>query len=59
MEHDFASYQSPETVWRYSFRITQLQEEIQRAEQRLVECKERLAELESHPPLIHLFNWSA
>lgn len=59
MEHNFYSYQSAETEWRYEVHISRAKDEINRLEALLKIEKNKLDELESKPPMTHLFNWSA
>jgi hypothetical protein len=59
MKHDFKSYQSADTAWRYESQIKLIKNDIEKAETKLAELKLRLKKLEDNPPLYDTFNWSA
>ncbi len=59
MRDDLSDYQSADTAWRYENRVARLKADIANTEALLRTQKEALRALEEHPPLYHLFNWSA
>jgi hypothetical protein len=58
-EDDLYSYQSAETAWRYDLYLKDHKSYIEHLKLALAKEQERLEWLEKHPPLYHLFNWSA
>lgn len=56
---DLSSYQSAGTAWRYDVYVSDAERNIERAKRVLAEAEARLQWLMDHPPLYHLFNWSA
>lgn len=59
MDHDFRSYQSPETAWHYGQQILDARQKKEEAELAMREAEETLRWLQDHPPLYYAFNWSA
>lgn len=58
-DHDFASYQSKETAWRYDSRMTMTLRKIEDCYAKMDTAQQELIYLLEHPPLYDTFNWSA
>ncbi len=56
---DFTSYQTADTAWRFHTRKLRAWEKLKTALDEAAKAKQELEYLEQHPPLWHLFNWSA
>lgn len=59
MTADLKGYQTKETEWRFHLRRGTLLRLVEIAERELAVVRADLDELEAHPPMYHLFNWSA
>lgn len=59
MSDNLESYQSKETQWRWTVLHESAVLRLQEAREELGFAESELEHIEAHPPLSHLFNWSA
>ncbi len=59
MFDDLSDYQSAETAWRYDVQLEDAKVRWEKAGIELRAASEALVNLQFHPPMYHLFNWSA
>ena len=59
MNENFSTYQTADTAWRYEIYMSLAREAESKALGDLAAAVARLDKLRAHPPLDHLFNWSA
>ncbi len=56
---DLGNYQSAETVWRWESRLRRARDAYEEALKAALLAEQETAWLLLHPPMYHLFNWSA
>jgi hypothetical protein len=56
---DVSDYQTTETAWRYKARLENLVAQLHKVYEEQDRLVKEIDHLYDHPPMYHLFNWSA